>query len=227
MSIEQINRNPDKPAGLFRQVAGDLPAIAAQAADGPAFSGQGAGDLLDLRDAAGTQVMRVSQTGVTTGTGTTAPALVLPPSAILAAGAAVWPAANRAMFARFQLPTATPLRHLNWVCGTSSGNIQVGVVALSGANRTSYTRVMDSGVIACPTAGDIRTDLGVTTLPAGDYAVFLWADNVTFQARFATNPMLTALRIVGVVSSLTTGVPASGVLAWASQTPSISLEGDV
>jgi hypothetical protein len=141
--------------------------------------------------------------------------------------AAVWPAVNRAVFARFALPTGGVYRYLKWRCDVQSGNVQVGVVALSGTDHTSYTRAMNSGVIACPAAGDIRTDLGATYLPAGDYAMFLWADNVTFQGRTASNSNLATLRSGAIASSLATGVGTSGTFAWDNQFVNLALEGDV
>jgi len=140
------------------------------------------------------------------------------------ASAAVWPAVNRALFMRFNLPVPTTMRYLNWVCSVQSGNVQVGVVSLSGANRTSYSRVMSSGVIACPAAANIRTDLGATALAAGSYAMFLWADNTTFQTRNTTGG---AYRYGGIHSSLSGGVTTSGTLTWDTVVVNMSLEGDV
>lgn len=152
------------------------------------------------------------------------PTLVAPLNTTGASNA-VWPAANRALFMRLPVLTvATTFRYINWIVGTASGNVQVGVVSLSGANRTSFTRVMNSGVIACPTAGNIRTDLGATSLPAGEYAAFLWADNTTFQTRNTTGG---ALRYGGILSSLASGVQSSGTLSWDTVVVNMSLEGDV
>lgn len=144
-----------------------------------------------------------------------------------AAAAAAWGAVNRAVFMRFYLPIASPFRYLNWVCGTQSGNVQLGVVSLSGTDRTTYTRVMNSGVIACPAAGNIRTDLGLTLLQSGDYAMFLWADNTTFQTRTSTASGNQALRFHGIASSLVSGVGTSGTLSWDVALVNLSLEADV
>jgi len=154
-----------------------------------------------------------------------APPTVVAPLYTAAVSAAAWPQADRAVFMRFPLLVTTPLRYANWVVGTQSGNVQVGVVALSGANRTSFTRVMSSGVIACPTAADIRTDLGLTTLPAGDYAMFIWADNTTVQTRYSTASSLPALRQCGV-ATISGGVGTSGTLTWSNGLVNIALEGD-
>ena len=144
-------------------------------------------------------------------------AIASPPmSTFLSLSANAWPAANRAVFQRFSLPEARAYRYLNMRLDTSSGNYQVGIVRLTGAGLTSYTRVMDSGVITAPTAGDLHVDLGSTLLPAGDYALFLWFDNTTAQTRVATNSGVPSMRQTAEVSSLTGGVPASGSLTWGS-----------
>jgi hypothetical protein len=147
--------------------------------------------------------------------------LILPPGLVVNAAAAAWPAANRALFGRVDIDVAAPIRYLNWSVGVQSGNIQVGIVALAG---TSYTRFAHSGVIACPAVGDVRTDLGAQTLPAGPYAAFIWADNTTFQTRYTTNSGLGPLRVGAVESSLTTGVGASGTLGYSTVCPNLSIE---
>jgi len=152
--------------------------------------------------------------------------VVVAPLYSAAVSAATWTANNEAVFMRCALPVATPLRYLNWICSVQSGNVQVGVVSLSGANRTSFTRVMDSGVIACPAAANIRTDLGLTTLPAGDYAMFMWADNTTFQTPKSTASSLPSLRWCGV-ATISGGVGTTGTLTWSNRLVNLSLEGDV
>jgi hypothetical protein len=155
------------------------------------------------------------------------PALVTP-TYNQAVGAAVWPAVNTANFVRFSLTAPGIYRYYNWSVGVQSGNVQVGVVTLSGANRLSYARVMDSGVIACPAAATIRTDLGATLLAAGDYAMYLWADNTTFQTRQSSSSSLPIMRVGAAVPSLASGVPASGSLgSWGSAFMNVALEGDV
>lgn len=153
------------------------------------------------------------------------PSLIVPPAAHLTPAAATWGAANRAIFDRFQVATPTTLRYLNWTVDVASGNVQVGVVRLAGAGHADFTRVMDSGVIACPAAGQIRTDLGASLLLPGDYALFLWADNTTISTRWTAAAALTALRSVGVLV-VAGGVPVSGTLAWSNNYVCASLEGD-
>ena len=155
------------------------------------------------------------------------PTVVASPLVALTATAAAWPAANRAVFNRFALVVPTVLRYINWEVGTSSGNVQLGVVRLSGAGRTSYSRVMNTGVIACPGSGAQRTDLGATTLAAGDYAAFLWADNTTMTTRYVTNAATAGLKLCGLENSLTSGVGASGTITFNQGHVTLVLEGDV
>lgn len=137
-----------------------------------------------------------------------------------------WLAANEAVFVRFSLSTPGTYRYIGWVVGTASGNVQVGVVSLSGSLLTTWTHVASTGVIACPSAAIIRSDIGVQTLAAGEYALFLWADNITFKtASSAANT--THLRLTGKTTGLATGVTGSGTLAWAGDTVTLALEADI
>lgn len=72
-NADHRNSDPTQPAALFRQVSGSLPAVVAQhSGTGPAISGQSAsGDLLELKDAAGTSVYRVTQSGGVVGAAST------------------------------------------------------------------------------------------------------------------------------------------------------------
>lgn len=154
------------------------------------------------------------------------PTAILPPLCSNLPGATAWGAVNRAVFDRFYVPRPTPIRYLNWKVEVASGNVQVGIVRLSGTDMKDFTRVAHSGVIACPAAAVIRTDLGVTVLTPGDYAAFIWADNTTFSTRWTSGLGLPALRQAGalVVSG---GVAATGTFAWDAHYVSCSLEGDV
>lgn len=154
------------------------------------------------------------------------PSLIAPfPPAITATGAA-WTLINRALFMRFHQPAADTRRYLNFEITVASGNIQYGIVKLSGANRTTYTRRADSGVIACPAAAAIHGDFGATLLEPGDYAAYLWADNVTFAVRSSQNTGVTAARVAGN-ATVSGGVPASGTLSWGSLYFGCTVEGDV
>jgi hypothetical protein len=128
---------------------------------------------------------------------------------------------------RFHVPTDATYRYLNWVVSTASGNVQLGIVKLASTGHTGFSIVAQTGIVACPSAGDQRTDLGATTLATGDYAAFLWADNTTFQTRCSSVGYLTAGRFAGLLSSLTTGVPSSGPLGWSNQSVALTVEQDI
>lgn len=157
----------------------------------------------------------------------TQPALIVPPATLLNASAAVWPAANRAVFNRFQVTERTVLRYLNWIVTTASGNIQVGLVRLTGSGHQTATLIASTGLIACPTAGDQHTDIGAQLLDPGDYAIFLWADNTTFQTRVASASGITALRIAAIVSGLTLGVTGTHTVSWNQAYFGCSAEADI
>lgn len=139
--------------------------------------------------------------------------IVMPPTNGLSIAAdTTWPAANAAILSRFTLHEPTPLRYFLWRIGTASGNVQMGVVRLNSIGN-AYTRVMNSGVIACPAAAAIRYDLGSTTLPPGEYAMFFWADNTTVAVPHTSHNVATAMRTSAVITDAA-GLPASGSVSW-------------
>lgn len=139
---------------------------------------------------------------------------------------AAWPAANMAVFQRVWIPAGT-YRYLRFKIGVQNGNIQVGVVKLSGAQHQDYTRVMSSGIIACPAAGNIRQDLGATALTEGDYAIFAWADGTTVTMPTVTASAFSAAALGAEVTSLATGVLATGSFTWGQRLlPLFTLERD-
>lgn len=152
------------------------------------------------------------------------PTLIVPPVSVGFA-AAVW-TVNAARFMRFQLSAAGTFRYINWTCAVQSGNVQVGVVALSGAGHTTYTPVVSTGVIACPAAADIRSDVGATLLQPGDYALYFWADNATVQVP-KSGSAIASLKGTANALSLTSGVITSGTLTYSTTAVALSLEADV
>jgi hypothetical protein len=127
---------------------------------------------------------------------------------------AAWEA-NRAVFAYLGNLNRS-YRHLRFHIGTASGNIQIGVVRLDPANHLNYTRVMSSGIIACPAAATISYDLGATAL-TGDHALFFWADNATVTTVWGAFGAANSMGFAKV-DSLATGVLATGsVSSWQSQ----------
>lgn len=150
----------------------------------------------------------------------TAPvSLLVPPGAVAANATFTWGAQNMGGV-RLLVPTPTLIRYIDWEVITAAGNIDIGIIALSGANHLTWTLVAHSGAIACPAAGAIRTDLGAQILPPGDYAVALWGDSSSLQVRGQggrSDLQSTRLSVLktGIASG---GIPASGTLSqfWSS-----------
>ena len=159
-----------------------------------------------------------------------APALVPTALAMLATvSATAWPTANLAVFQRFSIQESRVYRYANVRLDVASGNWQLAVVRLHGSGLVDYTRVMNTGVVAAPTAGDKQVDLGSTYLPAGEYAMVVWADNTTLKTRYATNSGVSSTRASAETSGLASGIPASGTVAWNSTRfiGGLTLEADV
>lgn len=147
-----------------------------------------------------------------------APTLVIPPmSNFLNNATTAWFIAHGCIFHRFDLPVGGNYRYILCKIGTSSGNIQVGVVKLSGSSLLDYERVAHSGIIASPGTGQRRIDLGEFHLDAGPHALFFYCDNTTLtigQAVIANGDQFRAAQAQNLDAA---GVPASGTLtAWTS-----------
>lgn len=145
---------------------------------------------------------------------TSGPSVITPPGSLvtLAGAAAAWPDATVASVMRVTVPATKNYRYGLFYVGTQSGNCQFSVIRLTGTDRLTYERVMDSGLVACPAAGSVRIDLGSTELTAGEYGLCLFFDNTTATTRRSFH-LEDAFRklCAGVVNA--SGVPASGTLA--------------
>lgn len=151
--------------------------------------------------------------------GAIGPALLRLPGTTFGTGALAWVAANKAILNRFEVIRSRAYRYLNFRVDVQSGNIQAGIVRLDSVNPLNFVRVAHTGVIACPAVGAYRADIGGAgglALPPGDYAHFLWADNTTFQTRWATNSAYTSTRAMLGLSGLASGVQASGTAFYDS-----------
>lgn len=158
------------------------------------------------------------------------PAVIVPP--VCTGGqpnAAAWSTANRALMMRFQVSSPITVRYLNWTVGAASGNVQLGIAQFSGTGHLNFTRIAHTGIIACPAAGDIRTDLGATVLTPGDYAAFIWADNTTVTIRWTSAASYTVTRGASHYSGQAGGVGTSGSIGgWNfNQFATVIIEGDV
>lgn len=132
-------------------------------------------------------------------------------------GAAVWPAANRGVYARVQ--GAGPITAIGFEVGTASGNISVAVYRNTGAGRAGApgTRLATSGAVACPASGFRTVALGVTVdVVEGDW-FFLSCDNTT--ASFARQLAASGSALVaGMVAYEVGAHPAPTTPAGLSQT---------
>ena len=156
--------------------------------------------------------------------------LIASPASLFAvSSASVWPNSNNAIFQRFSLTMPATFRYLNLSIGTASGNLQAGVVKLSGAKHVNFDRVMDTGIVASVTTGSLSLDCGATLLGSGDYAMFLWANNALLTARILNNSNLASTHLV-CERTFASGVPLNGSLtAWdgSRAITGLTLEADI
>lgn len=104
---------------------------------------------------------------------------------LIAPSAVTWTAANDAIYSR--VVGGGTLSKVKINVGVSSGNISVAVYARSGSGEAAVpgTRLITTGAIACPAAGDQVVDLGGSVVVhPGDF-VCLTCDNTT--ASFMSN----------------------------------------
>jgi hypothetical protein len=150
--------------------------------------------------------------------------IVIPPAVDPRAGTLPWTAANRAIFARFGLTAPMTVRYINWAVTVGSGNVQLGIVRISGETSTNYTLVVDTGVFATPTSSGVKnTAVPPTLLPPGDYAAFIWCDNTTASIRHTDNPNLGTVLASANADGLASGVPATGTFGYSRYCPALSV----
>lgn len=154
-----------------------------------------------------------------------APQLIIPPGSVIAASAlATWYVPNAATYLRFHNPFRQTFRWINIYIGAISGNMQVGVSAISRTGTTvNSTKVMDSTVIAMSSLtanANARIDCGATILAPGDYAMFLWCDNTTASFMHSLATGLTASRML--FSQTVSGGITSSVLTLSQTTRWVS-----
>lgn len=134
---------------------------------------------------------------------------MLPPPA----SAAAWPAANAALFHRFTVERSGYYRYARFRCSAAAGNMQAVVVSLNSAG-TTYTKVMDSGVIAC-VVGNLNVDMSQTYLNAGEYAIALWCDNTSATFWHSLSAAIPSMGMAAkITSGLVGGIPATGAITW-------------
>lgn len=162
------------------------------------------------------------------------PQLIVPPASNFSTIAdTAWFTQYAAYYARFQLSVKTIMRHVLCRIASSSGNIQVGVVGLSGASDLDFTRLGHSGIIAAGATGARRIDIGATVLDPAlyrEFAVFFWADNTAITVPCAASSAGLTIRACTQVTHDAAGVPANGNLAaWTANRlfAGLALEGDI
>lgn len=161
------------------------------------------------------------------------PVLIVPPGAVATDLSTVtWFQAQRALGALVHIPAGT-YRYGRFRVGTSSGNIQFTVNKVTDRTATTVDleRSMDSGVIACPSAGSVRLDLGATALEAGFYAIALYVDNntatIAHSSSFSAGLHALGLYIDSVTGLGTSGMPATKTdVAYGGRAINLSLEAD-
>lgn len=159
---------------------------------------------------------------------TVAPKIICPIIATEVNATAAHPLTTFGTFSRFTLVTPTTLRWVRYKVGIQSGNIQLAIARIAetrgaayNANFT-YTRVMNSGIIACPAAGSIIQDLGATLLPAGDYFVWQWLSDTT--ATVIHGGGQNENRCQGGSAQLVGGLAASGSISWGDRYNGCAIE---
>lgn len=138
--------------------------------------------------------------------------LIAPPvSQISIPAPTAWPAANTAIAHRLQVQVGAVYTFANFRVDSGSGNMQAALLKMNG---TSWTKVLDSGIVAC-TTGDKTLSMTSAFLDPGEYALVLWCDNATATFRYATNSGLTASRLTAEWVDAA-GIGSSGTISWGS-----------
>lgn len=156
--------------------------------------------------------------------------IIVPPASSIAPTApATWFAVDRTLASRFSLARSTVARYACFNIGVSAGSIQVSVVRLtSGGATPSYDVVMDSDLIAAPTAGDQRLDLGATLLTPGDYALCFYSSGTTLTVPNVNGAASGSAARWALAKSNTTTAGGTFALGYTSRyMPGFTLECDV
>lgn len=159
--------------------------------------------------------------------------IIVPPACMsVTASPSAYPLTNFGTFARFNLASERTLRWVRLRIGTSSGNFQACIASITetrGATNKEFgfTRVMNSGVISCPAAGEVvAVDLGATVCAAGDYIVWVWLSDGLATVANGTSESFHALSACGS-KEVGGGMPASDEgfpWSWGNRMPVASVE---
>ena len=115
----------------------------------------------------------------------------------------VWPAANRALFLPFMVPSALTARRMLFQAPNASGNVDVGIYESDGA------LIVSSG--STPHASGLNNiDITDTLLDRGIYYAAIAIDNTTAQVVGSTGPPAVQFRVGGMKQASTSfPLPAS------------------
>lgn len=126
-----------------------------------------------------------------------------------ASASAVWPAANRAIFVPFYLPSTMPVTQLFSFNGSAvSGNIDVGIYDIAGVKRVSAGSTAQSGT------STIQTFSVSAELSQGTYYLAQALDNgtgTTVRATFANNSFTTSFGLQQMAAAFP--LPATATFA--------------
>lgn len=106
--------------------------------------------------------------------------------------AAVWPAANRAIYIPFRVETTVTAYQMAVEVGTQSGNLDIGIYDELG------NRLVSSGSTAVAAAGIQAVNITDTVLTPGIYFMALCVDNITAAFTRSSGSAALLLEVQGV-----------------------------
>jgi hypothetical protein len=135
--------------------------------------------------------------------------------------AAVWPAANRAIYESFSVETTITVTGMMLNVSVQSGNLDVGIYDINAA------RLVSKGSTAVAVAGPQLVDITDTELTPGVYFMAMCVDNVVASFNREGNTDIQTLRTCGVqeqaVGAVTLPNPATFANPSATYLPFLSL----
>jgi hypothetical protein len=135
--------------------------------------------------------------------------------------AAVWPAANRAIYMPFLVDYTVTITHIGFEVSVQSGNCDVGIY------DENSSRVVSKGSTAVGAAGIQTIDITDTTLNPGLYFIAMCVDNITASIFRFNGLEALALQVLGVqqqaVGAVTLPDPATFANPAANYLPVVAL----
>jgi hypothetical protein len=133
--------------------------------------------------------------------------------------AAVWPAANRALYIPCVLEVPATVYKMSFVVSVQSGNYDIGIY------DANWNRIVSKGSTAVPVAGIAMVDIADTALMPGVYFLALNIDNITASV-IRVGPGLQTCQALGVqqqaVGAVTLPNPATPANPASSYFPIIA-----